>query len=124
MNNGIEIPVNINISDKDIERLEKTKKLLEEIKEMNNDVIMTNILNVDKDSILVFKTGMMLKAESQKKIEEALSEQFGMKCKLISDIMSLDKIIAVDYAKGKDYITTTYYDTNGNPIKEETIQYK
>ena len=38
MNKSIEIPVNIDISDKDIERLEKTKYLLREIKQILQEI--------------------------------------------------------------------------------------
>lgn len=46
------------------------------------------------------------------------------KCVILSNGLTLDKAIGVDYAKGRDYTTTTYYDESGNPVKEETIQYK
>ena len=119
-----EITVNINIPDKDIERLERVKQILEDIKKLDSNFSLSNVLNIDKESILVFTTSLTINKEDQHKIEKQLTEQFGIKCKLISDVISLEKAITIDYAKGKDYTTVTYYNDEGNLIKEETIQYK
>ena len=48
----------------------------------------------------------------------------GYKCIVLTDSVKLDKAIKADYAKGKDYITETYYDGKGNVIIEKTTQYK
>lgn len=49
---------------------------------------------------------------------------FVNKCILLNRNMTLDKAIGIDYAKGREYTTTTYYDESGNLVKEETTQYK
>ena len=132
MDKSIEIPVNIDISDKDIERLEKTKcllsevkQILKEIKEIDNNFSLSNIIEADKDTILVFNCNtMMFKQEDLDRREEILSDKLKHKCILLNGYITLDKAIRADYAKGKDYTTTTYYDTFGNLVKEETVQYK
>lgn len=132
MDKSIEIPVNIDISDKDIERLEKTKYLLREIKqtlkeirEMDDNFSLSNIIETDEDTVLVFKLdSVLLKQEDINKCEDILSTKFNHKCILLNGSMTLDKAIGVDYAKGRDYTTVTYYNDEGNPVKEETTQYK
>lgn len=131
MNKSIEIPVNIDISDKDIERLEKTKYLLREIKqtlkeirEIDNNFNLSNIIEVDEDTILIFNCSAMLKKEDLERYENILSDKFNNKCIILNNGLTLDKAIGVDYAKGRDYTTTTYYDESGNLLKEETTQYK
>ncbi len=83
-------------SDKDIERLEKIKEIIKEIKEIDNNFSLSNVINIDKKSILVFTTSLMLKEESQNKIEQHLTKQFGIECKLISDAISLDKALNIN----------------------------
>lgn len=132
MNKSIEIPVNIDISDKDIERLEKTKYLLREIKqtlkeirEMDDNFSLSNIIETDEDTVLVFKLdSVLLKQEDINRREDILSTKFNHKCILLNGNLTLDKAIRADYAKGRDYTTITYYNYEGKPIKEETIQYK
>lgn len=43
------IQIDINISDKDIERLEKVKQLLQDIKEIDSKFKLSNIINVNED---------------------------------------------------------------------------
>ena len=132
MNKSIGIPVNIKIIKKNIERLEKTKyllreikQILQEIKEIDNNFSLSNVIEADEDTILVFKLDSMLfKQEDLNKREDMLSTKFNHKCILLNGNMTLDKAIRADYAKGRDYTTTTYYNYEGKPIKEETIQYK
>ena len=131
MDKSIEIPVNIDISDKDIERLEKTKYLLREIKqilkeirEIDNNFSLSNIIEVDEDTILIFNCSAMLKKEDLERYKNILSDKFNNKCIILNNGLTLDKAIRADYAKGRDYTTVTYYNEEGNPIKEETTQYK
>ena len=124
MNNRIEIPVKINISDKDIERLEKVKQLLQDIKEIDSSFKLSNVIEADKDTILLFNLECLYTDKSIKDLEILLSNKLNHKCIVLENGLTLDKAIGVDYAKGIDYTTTTYYEMNGNPIKEETIQYK
>lgn len=119
-----EITVNINIPDKDIERLEKVKQILKEIREMDDNFSLSNIIEVDEDTILIFNCSAMLKKEDLERYENILSDKFNNKCIILNNGLTLDKAIRADYAKGRDYTTTTYYDGSGNLVKEETTQYK
>ena len=120
------------ISDKDIKRLEETKylfreikQILQEIKEIDNNFSLSNVIETDEDTVLVFKLdSVLLKQEDINRREDILSTKFNHKCILLNGNLTLDKAIGIDYAKGRDYTTTTYYDESGNPVKEETIQYK
>lgn len=120
-----EITVNINIPDKDIERLEKVKQLLQDIKEIDTSFKLINVIETNANTILVFNyDNMFLKQEDLNRYEILLSDKFKRKCILLSKNITLDKAIGLDYAKGMDYTTVTYYNDEGNPIKEEMIQYK
>ena len=119
-----EITVNINIPDKDIERLEKVKQLLQDIKEIDSSFKLSNVIEADEDTILIFNCSAMLKKQYLIDMQEELEKEFGYKCIILNDCIRLDKVIRADYAKGKDYITETYYDGQGNVITEKTTQYK
>ena len=119
-----EIKVDINISDKDLERLEKVKQLLQDIKEIDSSFKLSNVIEADKDTILLFNLKCLYTDKAIKDLEILLSNKLNHKCIVLENGLTLDKAIGVDYAKGIDYTTTTYYEMNGNPIKEETIQYK
>lgn len=120
------------ISDKDIENLEKMKEvlkelklILQEIKEIDNNFSLSNVIEADEDTILVFSCNTMLfKQEDLDRREAILSDKLKHKCILLNGNVTLDKAIGIDYAKGRDYTTVTYYNENGNPIIEETVQYK
>lgn len=124
MNNRIEIPVEINISDKDIERLEKAKQLLQDIKDINSNFKLSNVIETNKDTILLFNLKCLYTDKAIKDLEIFLTNKLNHKCIVLQEGLSLDKVIGIDYAEGKDYTTVTYYNENGNPIKEETTQYK
>ena len=119
-----EITVNINIPDKDIERLEKVKQLLQDIKEIDSSFKLSNVIEADEDTILIFNCSAMLKKRYLIDMQEELEKEFGYKCIILNDCIRLDKVIRADYAKGKDYTTVTYYNNEGNPVREETTQYK
>lgn len=120
------------ISDKDIENLEKMKEvlkelklILQEIKEIDNNFSLSNVIEADEDTILVFSCNTMLfKQEDLDRREAILSDKLKHKCILLNGNVTLDKAIRIDYAKGRDYTTVTYYNENGNPIIEETVQHK
>ena len=59
-----------------------------------------------------------------KDLEIYLSNKLNHKCIILENGLSLDKAIGIDYAKGRDYTTVTYYNDEGNLVKEETTQYK
>ena len=119
-----EITVNINIPDKDIERLEKVKQILKEIREIDNNFSLSNIIEADEDTILIFNCSAMFKKQYLNDMQKELEKEFRYKCIILNDCIKLDKAIRADYAKRKDYTTETYYDGQGNVITEKTTQYK
>lgn len=113
-------------TDKDIERLEKIKELVKEIKEIDNNFSTSNILDINEETILIVTTNKSYSKHNIDFIEEDLRRRIGVRCVLIPEGTKIEKAISIgiDYAKGRDYTTTTYYNEEGNPIKEETTQYK
>ena len=118
-----EIKVNINISDKDIERLEKVKQLLQDIKEIDSSFSLNNVIEADKDTILIFNCSAIFKKQYLNDMQKNLEKEIGYKCIVLNDYIKLDKAIRADYAEEKDYTTTSYY-CDGELIREETTQYK
>lgn len=119
------------ISDNDIENLERikqvlseVKQILKEIREIDNNFSLSNIIEVDEDTILIFNCSAMFKEQYLNDMQKELEKKFGYKCIILNDCIKLDKAIRTDYAKGKDYTTETYYDGQGNVITEKTTQYK
>lgn len=122
---------NIEILDKDIERLEKIKCLLSEVKQILKDIkkidynfTLGNVIETDENTVLLFNSRRLYTEESKKDLEIYLSNKLNHKCIVLENGLSLDKAIGIDYAKGRDYVTTTYYDDKGNLIREEMTQYK
>lgn len=97
-----EIKVDINISDKDIERLEKVKQLLQDIKEIDSSFKLSNVIEADKDTILLFNLECLYTDKSIKDLEILLSNKLNHKCIVLKNGLTLDKAIGVDYAKGID----------------------
>lgn len=114
------------ITDKDIENLEKIKEILKEIKELDSNFSLSNVIDTDKESILIVTTNQSYCKHNIDFIEEDLKNRIGVRCVLIPEGIKIEKAIniGIDYAKGKDYTITTYYNEEGNPIREETVQYK
>ena len=119
------------ISDKDIENLEKIKQMLKEVKEILQEIKgidscfnLSNVIQVDEDDTLVFNYAGLLRKKDIDFIQQELEKRFRHKCIILDKDITLDKAIRIDYAKGIDYTTITYYNEDGNLIKEETVQYK
>lgn len=119
------------ISDKDIENLQRVKQVLSEIKqvlkeirEIDNNFSLSNVIEADEDTVLIFNCECFYKEDHLEEIRRYLTNMLKHKCVILNNGLTLDKAIAADYAKGRDYTTITYYDESGNPTKEETIQYK
>lgn len=119
------------ISDKDIENLERikqvlseVKQILKEIREIDNNFSLSNVIEADEDTILIFNLKCLYTDKTIKDLEIFLSNKLNHKCIVLENGLSLDKAIGIDYEKGRDYTTITYYNEEGNPIKEETTQYK
>lgn len=123
---SIDLDINVNREQLDdtINKLEKIKDLMKEIREIDNNFSLSNVIEADEDTILIFNCDFLLKKESIEEIQKELTNKLQHKCIVLNCNIKLDKAIGVDYAKGKDYTTVTYYDDEGNPIKEETTQYK
>lgn len=119
-----EITVDINIADKDIERLEKVKQLLQDIKEIDSSFKLSNVIEADEDTTLIFNCSALLKKQDINYMQKELEKEMGYKCIILNDCIRLDRAIRADYAKGKDYTTETYYDGEGNVITEKRTQYK
>ncbi len=120
------------ISDNDIKNLEKikqtlkeVKEILEQIKEIDNNFSLSNVIEADEETLLILNcNNILLKQVDIDRYEKMLTDKLQHKCVLLQRDIRLDKAIGIDYAKGKDYVTTTYYDAFGNLVKEETVQYK
>lgn len=119
------------ISGKDIENLERikqilsqVKQILEEIRDIDNNFSLSNVIEADEDTILIFNLKCLYTDKVIKDLEIFLSNKLNHKCIVLENGLSLDKAIGIDYAKGRDYTTVTYYNDEGDPVKEETIQYK
>lgn len=124
---SIDLDINVNREQLDdtINKLEKIKDLMKEIREIDNNFSLSNVIEADEDTILVFKcNNILFKQEDLNRREAILSDKLRHKCILLNEYVTLDKAIGIDYAKGRDYTTTIYYNDEGNPIKEETTQYK
>ena len=119
------------ISDNDIENLERikqalseVKQILKEIREEDNNFSLSNVIEADEDTILIFNLKCLYTDKAIKDLEIFLSNKLNHKCIVLENGLSLDNAIGIDYEKGRDYTTVTYYNAEGNPIKEETTQYK
>lgn len=105
--------------------LSEVKQTLQEIREIDENLSLSNVIEADEDTILVFNCNTMIfKQEDLDRREAILSDKLKHKCILLNGNITLDKAISADYAKGRDYTTVTYYNDEGNLVKEETIQYK
>lgn len=118
------------INDKDIERLEKIKQVLSEIKqvlkeirEIDGNFSLSNVIETDEDTILLFNLKCLYTDKAIKDLEVFLTRKLNHKCIVLENGLSLDKAIGVNYAKGRDYVTETFY-CDGNIIQEKTTQFK
>lgn len=121
------------ISDKDIEHLERikqvlseVKQILKEIREEDNNFSLSNVIETNENSILIITTDMCYCKKTIETIENDLENRIGVRCVVLPRGTEISKAIdfGMDYAKGRDYTTVTYYNDEGNPVKEETTQYK
>lgn len=112
-------------SDKDIERLENIKQLIKEIKEIDKNFSLNNVINTDEDSILIVTTNKNYCKHHIDFIEKDLKNRTGLKCVLIPEGTKIDKAINIgmDCGQEKDYTTICEYQA-GVLVKEETTQCK
>lgn len=121
------------ITDKDIENLERirqvlseVKQTLKEIREIDNNFSLSNVIEADKESILIVTTKQNYCKNHIDFIEEDLQNRIGVRCVLIPEETKIEKAINIkkDNKQEKDYETITSYDERGNIIKEESTYYK
>lgn len=110
------------ISDNDIKRLEKVRDILKEIKELDLDFGISNIIETESNSTLVFKMDGLVKRDWLEEEERKLTNKLKLDCLILPCNMELDKAI-----KRKrvmiDCETTTIFD-NEKVVKAITKQYK
>lgn len=118
------------ITDKDVENLEKikqvlkeVKEILQEIKELDSCFKLSNVIQIEENDTLVFNYSGMLRKKDIDFIQQELEKRFGHKCIILDENITLDKVVGIDYAKGRDYVTETFY-CDGNIIQEKTTQFK
>lgn len=94
------------ISDKDIKNLERikqvlseVKQILKEIREIDNNFSLSNVIEVDEDTILLFNLKCLYSDKAIKDLEIYLSNKLNHKCIILENGLSLDKAIGIDYAK-------------------------
>lgn len=82
------------ITDKQIEKLEKAEAILKEIKQLDCKFSLSNIIEIDKDSILVFNLKeVMYKQEDIQDISKQLCDALQMKCLVLPSDIELNKAI-------------------------------
>ncbi len=110
------------ISDNDIERLEKVRDILKEIKELNLGFGISNIIEAESNSILVFKIDGLVKRDWLEEEERKLTNKLKLDCLILPCNMELDTAI-----KRKrvmiDCETMAIFDNN-KLVKSITKQYK
>lgn len=80
-------------SDKDIERLERIKELLKEIKEIDDRFSLSNIIEIDNNTTLLFSTEAILKQCDLYNVKLALENKLGCKCVIINKSFKLEKAL-------------------------------
>lgn len=110
------------ISDNDIKRLEKVRDILKEIKELNLDFGISNIIETESNTTLVFKCNGLLKKEDLEKEEIKLVDKLRLDCLLLPCNIELDKAIKRKRVM-LDCETMTIFD-NDKLVKSITRQYK
>ena len=126
MNNNTHIDT-VDIDTTKTERkLNKIIKLLERIKELDSNFNLSNVIEADKDTTLIFKVNSMIKRIDMNQMERELTDKLQCKCICLGPNVELDNAVrsGIDFGEKKDYTTNVFYDGNGNIVKEVTTQYK
>lgn len=113
-------------TDKDVENLNKLKEIMKEIKEIDNSFSISNVLDINEESILIVTTKQSYCKRNIDLIEEDLQRRIGVRCVLIPEETKIEKAINIkkDNNQEKDYETIISYDEKGNVVKEESTYYK
>ena len=80
-------------TDKDVEILEKVKQLLLEIKEIDSKFKLSNVIEADNNTTLVFTTDVLWKSQDIEKYEKQLTDKLQRKCIILCRGFKLDKSI-------------------------------
>ena len=110
------------ISDTDIERLEKVRDILKEIKELDLDFGLSNIIETESNSTLVFRIDGLVKRDWLEEEERKLTNKLQLDCLILPCNMELDKAIKRKRVM-LDCETMTIFD-NEKLVKSITRQYK
>lgn len=110
------------ISDNDIERLEKVRDILKEIKELDNGFSLSNVIELNKEDVLVFNGQFCINKKQIEYAQQDLEDRFGCKCIVLASGLELNKVITKENKK-IDYVTDTTY-ADGEVVKEITTYYK
>lgn len=108
-------------TDKDIERLEKIKELVKEIKEIDNNFSTSNILDINEETILIVTTNKSYSKHNIDFIEEDLRRRIGVRCVLIPEGTKIEKAINIKRNNKQeiDYETKTFDNEYETSIKGE-----
>lgn len=120
-NKEISIPIKLDYADKTIEQLEKIKQLIKDIKELDNNFSLNNVIEANSRTILVFNSDYIFEKKDLQEAERILSGKLECKCIILNAGTKLSTSIQKN--KEVDYQTTIFY-SDGEIYKEETIQYK
>ena len=94
------------ISDNDIERLEKVRDILKEIKELDLDFGISNIIEAENNTTLVFKCDGLFTREWLEKEERKLTNKLKLDCLILPCNIELEKAIK----RKRIWIETTKFD--------------
>lgn len=120
MSNEIAIPIKIN--DEDIKKLEKIKQLLMDIKEIDNEFKISNVININDNTTLIFKCeSAMVKREHLKEMSEVLSKELNCKCVILDSKINLDKAIKRETKEDITYVDNEVYIRENIPPSVKNI---
>lgn len=93
-NNKESINIELNLeAEETINKLEKIKQLLKDIQELDKDFCLSNVLEINNDSILIFNCKSMLRNDHIEDIERKLSQRLHVRCWVLDQFLKLDKAI-------------------------------
>ena len=99
-NNKESINIELNLeAEETTNKLEKIKQLLQDIQELDKDFSLSNVLEINNDSILIFNCKSMLRNDHIEDIERKLSQRLHVRCLVLDQFLKLDKAINNNYYK-------------------------
>lgn len=116
-NKQISIPIKLDNAEEIIKQLEQIKQLIRDIKKLDNNFCLNNVINIDNNTTLIFNCNSLVSKEFIKETEEALKNKLKCECIILNVGLKLDKAIKQNEI---NYEKIIYY-ADGKPYKEETI---